>query len=186
MRTIGRSGQTKNKQSFIPVSPWPQSPNSRITRLHVREAWGVSFNQPCFITRIKIRFWFHHVAACSLSLSLSLSRSLPPPATHFSVSTSRSIFTKFRINIMPYEATLMPCFVTTLRIHWRVASGTVVRLLLGPRMAFCNGRYTSGWYYCNIFVECKVTKLWPCESFSSSFSFDNERLEFRIWSYVLL
>jgi len=181
MRTIGRSVQTKNKQSYIPVSLWSQSRNSRIMRLHVREVWDVSFSLPCFLTRIKIGFWYHHVAACSLSLFLSLFLS-----THFSVSTSQSIFTKFGMNIMPYEATLVPCFVTILRIHWHVARGTVGRLLLGPLMAFCNGRYTSRWYYCNIFVECKVTKLWPCESFSSSFSFDNERLEYRVWSYILL
>ena len=132
------------------------------------------------LRRIKIGFWYHHVAACSILLSRSLSLS-----TLFSVSNSRSIFTKFGMIIMPYEATLMPCFVTTLRIHWHVARGTVVRLLLGPRMAFCNGRSASSWYYCNIFVQYTVTKLWPCESLFSSSSFDNERLEFRIWSYIL-
>jgi hypothetical protein len=177
MRTIGRSVQTNNKRSYIPVSPWPQPRDSRITRLRVREVWDVSFSLPCFLTRNKTGFWYHHVATCSPPLSLH---------THFSVSTSWQIFTKFGMNIMPYEAALMPCFLTTLRIHWHVARGTVVRLLFGPRMTFCNGRYTSSCYYCTIFVECTVTKLWPCESFSSSFSFDNERLEFRVWSYILL
>ena len=109
-----RSVQTKNELSYIPVSPWPRTRNSRITRLHVREVWDMIFSLPCFLKKIQIGFSYHHVAACFLSLFLSVS------LTHFSASTSRSIFTKFGMNIMTYEATLMPCFVTTLRIHWHM------------------------------------------------------------------
>jgi hypothetical protein len=129
MRTIGRSLQTRNKESYITVSPWPHSRNSRITRLRVREVWVASFSLPCFLTGIKIGFWYHHVAACFLSLLLSLTLSLSL-STHFSVSTSRPIFTKFGMNIMPYETTLRHSFVTILRVHWHRARDTVVRLVL--------------------------------------------------------
>jgi hypothetical protein len=93
------------------------------------------FSLPCFLKKIQIGFSYHHVAACFLSLFLSVSLHSFQRLNQ-SVDFHEIWYEYYDLRGHP-NAMLCNNIANPLT---HVARGTVVHMLLGPRMAYCNGR----------------------------------------------